>query len=170
MPLSEKQIDRLKFLLREVWESTDDKKTQIGLFRDELANVQSAEELHQFALCYNWDDGAERLESVINHPLCDQGTALLVFWVGEPWCFYAPADRPAAEHGSRPTYNLLKLIEQKYLANEFKKQTIKVDPSKIDGLNYLKIQADWQREGYKWIPLGMTWPSSGQTVARLKGL
>lgn len=162
MALSSKQRSRVDLLREGVW-GKPSKSASIQAFKRALRDVESPEELHQFVTTCNWDDGMEALELVLKHPQCDQGTALLMYWLGEPWCFAEP---PKPKGVNRPVYDLLMLIEDLYLAGKFKNQTIKVDPQNIDGFNYLKIQADWQRDGYKRIPLGMTWPSPGKTLKR----
>lgn len=49
-----------------------------------LAQTTDARELHAFAYLWNWDNGVEPLRAVIEHPCCDLGTAMMVFWLGEP--------------------------------------------------------------------------------------
>lgn len=47
-----------------------------------IEDLQTKEELHAVADNYNWDDSSDALYAFIDHPLCDAGTALLLFWKG----------------------------------------------------------------------------------------
>ena len=48
-----------------------------------VEELQTKEEIHAVADNYNWDNyGVKSLYAFIEHPLCDAGTALLLFWKG----------------------------------------------------------------------------------------
>ena len=47
-------------------------------------SITDPAELHYLADGYNWDDGPELLEWIVSSPLCDQGTAALIFWRAQP--------------------------------------------------------------------------------------
>ncbi|ACA86783.1 DUF4274 domain-containing protein [Shewanella woodyi] len=48
-----------------------------------IEELQSIEEIHAVADNYNWDNNCiKSLYAFIDHPLCDAGTALLLFWKG----------------------------------------------------------------------------------------
>src|SRR5689334_7803455 len=49
-----------------------------------LAAVRSPKVLHLVASAYNWDDGFEIPFAILRSPLCDFGTALMLFWHAEP--------------------------------------------------------------------------------------
>lgn len=48
-------------------------------FREFLASVANPLELHLLADRYNWDMGTGALLDIVRHPLCDLGTALMVY-------------------------------------------------------------------------------------------
>ncbi|QVM93851.1 DUF4274 domain-containing protein [Pseudomonas entomophila] len=50
-----------------------------------VADLQSKEELHYVASHLNWDDGLIAPRAILAHPLCDAGTALLLYWYGQGW-------------------------------------------------------------------------------------
>ena len=92
--------------------------------------VDTREKLHIFATHYNWDDGFEIPKWIINHPLCDRGTALMMYWCVAPGYFSKYADRKEI-----PTtgwhiqqYDLLQEIEEKYLMGFYKHNTILINP------------------------------------------
>ena len=43
---------------------------------------------HQVALTWNWDNGTELLDWILDQPQCDRGTAIAIYLAGEP-DFYA---------------------------------------------------------------------------------
>src|SRR5712691_6236599 len=47
-------------------------------------NQATPDEWHQVAWNWNWDSGVEALQWIIRQPMCDRGTALLVYWMGGP--------------------------------------------------------------------------------------
>ncbi|WP_417761656.1 DUF4274 domain-containing protein [Shewanella sp.] len=61
-----------------------------------ISQLQSMEELHYVAANLNWDDGITAAQAIINHPLCDAGTALLLYWRGQGY-WYSKPNSPAAE-------------------------------------------------------------------------
>ncbi len=46
-----------------------------------VQRLKTSSELHQFVLNYNPNDGLLPLWSIIENPLCDQGTALCIYWL-----------------------------------------------------------------------------------------
>lgn len=61
-----------------------------------INQLQSMEELHYVAANLNWDDGITAAQAIINHPLCDAGTALLLYWRGQGY-WYSKPDSPTVE-------------------------------------------------------------------------
>lgn len=59
---------------------------------------QGAEELHKVALARNWDRGTWPLRYIVDRPDCDKGTALTIFFSGEP-------DRYAAHNAGGPYHD-----------------------------------------------------------------
>ena len=50
-------------------------------------SLTTAEQLHQFALNYNPNDGVIPLLAVVRHPRCDAGTATFIYWLFEDLLF-----------------------------------------------------------------------------------
>lgn len=72
----------------------------------------SSEELHYLASIHNWDDDPTVLYWIIKSPKCDMGTAIMIFWLAEPDCYFkyvtAPVEEPDLE-----VWQLLQLILEK---------------------------------------------------------
>lgn len=119
--LTSEQQARVRFLLDE-WDS-------IESFAKTLELVESSSEIHEFAKHYNWDYGLEPLKLVLNHPLCDRGTALEIYWLGQPEYYSGFSTIDDIPSCNRDGYLLLKLIES-LLLNEysFRYNNIHVDP------------------------------------------
>jgi len=93
--------------------------------------LQDPVELHALAFSWNWDAGFEPLFGIIRHPLCDRGTALLVYWYASPvWVYQAYADESEiAGAYERQRYRLIKEIEEKYTAGFYRNQRFRFDPN-----------------------------------------
>lgn len=105
--------------------------------------LNTPEKLHEFAARYNWDDGLEVPRWIVNHPLCDRGTALMMYWLAGPryYCQYATRDDVPHSGWNLQHYDLLREIEEKYLNGFYQHQTILFNP-RHDLLNGM--------EGYDW--------------------
>jgi hypothetical protein len=118
-----------RFLLGE-WDTAEDPRALLGAVTD-------AEELHRMALQFNWDCGCAELRLIVEHPMCDEGTALLVFWPGQPGWHRErrPSELPPSE---REVWLLQQLIEQRYAAGAYSRARFRVDPHNICGHDLLK--------------------------------
>lgn len=64
-----------------------DDGTTASQWASAIAALDSAEALQRLAYVYNWDDGFEVPTAIANHPKCDLGTALDLFWLAEALCW-----------------------------------------------------------------------------------
>jgi len=55
--------------------------------------ASAATQLQQAALDHNWDDGLALPTELANHPHCDLGVAMLLFWLAEGTYWYAKTSR-----------------------------------------------------------------------------
>ena len=127
MPLTEPQLQRVKRMVRDEWESEDE------LFRF-FDTVTDPEELHLYADGFNWSGGVETLRHVVQHRLCDRGTALLIYWRGSPGYMAQFADRSETRNPDQADhFDLLQEIEQKVIANQFASRRFHYDPKNDRG-------------------------------------
>ena len=172
--MTDKQRNRVHYLLNGSWPIVDgwtsgsprnvevdpDPEEYARRFPEVLLSVEDPAELHQFALNYNWDDGWGYLDQVVSSPLCDQGTALLIFWLSEPTMFYQPERE--LEQWEVERHRLIKKIETKYLVEGFASRKIRVDPTDLFGMDYV---ADSEGEvGFENIPEELKRASPGVAV------
>lgn len=106
--------------------------------------LSSAPELHYLADLYNWDDGVEVLNWIIESPFCDLGTAKLIFWEADPIYYtrYATLEEAGLD---LDTLALLFKIIHYYNSGKFKKAIIKYNPAS-NNPNFKQTAA-----GAKWI-------------------
>jgi hypothetical protein len=89
----------------------------------------SAIELHILACFWNWDCGWEGLKAIVESPVCDPATALLIFWAGRPadyfddWMTAADPEEMDVEHR-----DLLLDIQERYVRGDFGVSRIAFDP------------------------------------------
>ena len=127
MALSEAQMRRVERMCRDEWESEDELWKFFDLSTD-------PEELHLYANGFHWDGGIETLRRVIRHPLCDRGTALLIYWRAGPRWFAQYKDRSEAYNPDvGDQFDFLLEIEQKVRAGEFKTYRYPYDPKNDKG-------------------------------------
>jgi hypothetical protein len=168
--LTRRQIRRILFLLYAYWENDDspgegiDETDNFAERRAEvLAEVETPEELHIFSMAYNWDDGEEFLQRVIDHPLCDQGTGLMLFWLAEPALLYGWEAEAKKTTVWRETLAFIKKVQIKYLENGFGNHSVKVDPRNMFGVDHTKPEAG--ATGMDLVPEIMKLPSPGEPVS-----
>jgi len=71
---------------------------------EEITALTNSVELHQFAWNYNWgDDNWVYLNWIVRNPLCDKGTALLLYWKHVPRWYYGKYGRWERERKSDRT-------------------------------------------------------------------
>lgn len=75
----------------------------------ELFKTLNSYEQFYLAEIYNWDDGSEVLKWIIESPICDKGTASLIFWSAEP-DFYFDYTEQTIDDYEKDTFDLLQLI------------------------------------------------------------
>lgn len=96
--------------------------------REQFDKIDNPLELHFIACFYNWDDGEEVLEWIVNNPLCDQGTAKMIFWRSQPSFYtqFATADEADYESGM---FELVRTIMDKLEQGFYRNAEIGYDPS-----------------------------------------
>ena len=139
MALSESQLQRVRRMSQDEWESEDE-------FRQFFETITDAEELHLFADDFNWDTGVEELRRVIRHPLCDRGTAFLIYWRGSPGWYARYSDRSQTDNPDDAIhYDLLLEIEQKIIGGRFHSYRFRYDPKNDRGHDMTEVHSKAKR-------------------------
>jgi hypothetical protein len=138
MALTPEQAERVRYLAEDEWgSSSEDEAAQWANF-DHVLGEMSAEELHAFVDRMNWDGGgADRLTRVLAHPLCDRGTALIIYWRARPTFYIKYGTRERVRDKLWPSaladYDMLRDIEQRFQAGDFTTANIPYDPANDGG-------------------------------------
>ena len=134
--LNPEQIARIEYLATDKWvvdDNSADSASRSWQNFQRVLDQMSSVELHHFASNFNWDCGVEELEAVIDHPSCDAGTALMIYWLRQPATRYRMAARRKTLDESNDVVKLLRNIETKIENNAFRSNMIACDPTNIMG-------------------------------------
>ncbi|MEM7297691.1 MAG: DUF4274 domain-containing protein [Bacteroidota bacterium] len=149
------QKDRARLLEENFFEySFDDREPDQQLFNQ----ITNPAELHFIADLYNWDDGTEVLEWIVDSDLCDEGTAKLIFWRAEPQDFTSCESVVDVGFMGEDVYKLLRKIIRNFEDGIYKKATIAYDPAMDVDLNYKNPKEKWA------IPEYLKQPTKGQSI------
>ncbi|MCE9647411.1 MAG: DUF4274 domain-containing protein [Chloroflexi bacterium] len=90
--------------------------------------IKTSRQLHEYMSKYNWDFGTEIPYWAIRNPLCDRGTALMIYWMAGAGYFCRYKSRDDIPSYKTERYDLILEIEGNYLSNFYTKNDIKFDP------------------------------------------
>lgn len=90
-----------------------------------LRETTDPNELHAFAHIWNWDNGTESLRTLVGHPCCDLGTAMMVFWSAEPEVFLLEKEYLEA---NGEEVRLLRTIQDRVEAGSYRTASIAFEP------------------------------------------
>ncbi|PHR97441.1 MAG: hypothetical protein COA78_27620 [Blastopirellula sp.] len=88
-----------------------------------VERLETSAELHQFVLNYNSNDGLLPLWTIAKNPVCDQGTALCIYWLLGDFAM----NREAYHEKIDPNWNgvgLIEEIEQRYTDGFYTEQKV----------------------------------------------
>lgn len=91
-----------------------------------LGNIKTPEALYIYAYNYNWDNGFEIPEKIINQKYCDLSTALMIFYKSDGFRYLQEKDNKIEGFE-----NWIKFIEKLYLKivnDTYQKSDIKFEP------------------------------------------
>lgn len=99
------------------------------LEKSKFQELNTSEELHYLSTYWNWDNGVQVLQWIIESPLCSEATALEIFWLAQPQdlqCY--KLDMILNDTSKNDMFNLIKIILKNYPNNFYQKTTINFDP------------------------------------------
>ncbi|MBL8808662.1 MAG: DUF4274 domain-containing protein [Planctomycetaceae bacterium] len=137
----------------------------VNSFRRRIKVIRDPVELHQIAVlaCKTglWHDaGFQWPQSIANHPHCDAGTGLMLYWMESPENVYKFGTCVDSDESGIAHLEYIRSIEFNYLHGTYRTSKIRfappVSPSRRRNLDQ-----------YRWIPSGMLIPSPGGKVKTL---
>jgi Domain of unknown function (DUF4274) len=90
--------------------------------------IRTSYQLHSYMTKYNWDFGLEIPYWAIRNPLCDRGTALMIYWMAGAGYFCRFKYRSDVPAYKLDRYDLIVEIEEKYISNFYTRNDIKFVP------------------------------------------
>jgi hypothetical protein len=106
--------------------------------------LQTPEEIHVYADKFNWDSSLESLYWILENPLCELGTAVMLYWKATPLYFYEKYESREKFAEQKPsyytdedwfkTYDLIKIIEKKFDEDFYKTRVIQYSVSKDENM------------------------------------
>lgn len=104
-----------------------------------------AKALHLDALTHNWDDGVAELQRLVDHPACDLGTALAIYWMGAPGFDQQYVRASEVDGWRRETFSFLRKLERRLLKRDFATAGILFNP-RFDRTTLADQGHDWTAE------------------------
>lgn len=90
--------------------------------------LNSAEQYY-LADLYNWDDGVQVLDWIVDSPRCDKGTAVMIFWKAEPDFYFDYTEETIGEW-EKDVWMLLQKILKKIRSGAFARSRFAFNPAK----------------------------------------
>jgi hypothetical protein len=98
-----------------------------------VSQLRSAEELQHYLLQYNWNDGFGVPLLIAEHPECDLGVAMALFWLADGPRFYTE------EGGTKTWKDFCKLLADRILTAHYKARQTSFDPP-VGRVELLKLK------------------------------
>ncbi|MEL6297756.1 MAG: DUF4274 domain-containing protein [Pseudomonadota bacterium] len=90
------------------------------------SGARDPRELHVFVDTFNWDQGTDDLAAILQNPVCEAATALMIYWRASPE-FYLDHP-PAADEPIPEELALIRSIEHRYANGAFQRGICSYDP------------------------------------------
>jgi hypothetical protein len=161
MALSALQRRRVAWLIDGHLADDYDEAAHEARWERQFAAISSPEELFLYASDSHPNQSPREWLRLLDSPLCDSGTALLIFWRNSPVYYYG--DEPAGGW-DRERYDLVREIERRYRAGEYPSAAVRFDPASFKGSDFL---AAHRPEELERVPEVMRRPSPGEPVPPL---
>lgn len=118
-----------------------------------LGNIKTPEALYIYAYNYNWDNGFEIPEKIINQKYCDLSTALMIFYKSDGFRYLQEKDNKIEGFE-----NWIKFVEKLYLKivnDTYQKSDIKFEPP-LSKVQIYKLNKLLKRPEHIFIePIGL---------------
>lgn len=163
MALTAQQRKRVAWLIDGHLADDYDEATFDARWNREFAALSTPEELFLFASESHPSQEPAEWRRVLDHPLCDQGTALLIFWRNSP--VYCYGDEPAGGWGhNRERYELVREIAGRCAAGEYPSAVVRFDPANFKRFSFFAGHTAAELER---VPAHIRIPSPGKPVPPL---
>jgi hypothetical protein len=130
---------------------------------DLLRRVDSPLQLHYLPQIVNWDSGwtSEIVNWILEHSLCDAGTALLIYWLNDPQFFKKHERAGTLPKWAAEGYALHKKCETLYMSGRFSSGLVRYNPRNGGDL---PVQPERDSAEDLLIPQALKTPSPGEDI------
>ena len=94
---------------------------------EEISKIDNSEDLHRIILQYNWDDGFELPQKIIDNKNCELSTALAVFELSDGLSYLEEKSEPVSDY-KKDWFDFVSNLYNRILNGEFPKGDIKFKP------------------------------------------
>jgi hypothetical protein len=138
------------------WKEGEDPE---GSLRALVARIDSPEELWFAVIAKEWDMDENEFDPVLDHPLCDRGIALMIYWLSAPDYYYWKLEngRSLSEHEIK-RWTAIKRLEEKLLTGFLDERTA-FDPTAF--IQHSCKAPDDYRPGIRLMPELLKRPTNG---------
>ena len=161
MTLSILQRRRVAWLIDGHLADDYDEASHEARWETHFAAISSPGEMFLYASESHPGQSPREWRRVLDNPLCDMGSALLIFWRNAP--VYCYGDEPAGGW-DQEWFDLVREIERRYSAGEYPSAIVRFDPASFKGINFL---AGHPATDLERVPEHMRRPSPGEPVPPL---
>ncbi len=113
----------------------------------QIRETDNAELLHTIAEDYNYDDGLEIPEIIVNNPFCELATALTIFCDAGGYDYLDEEGREGLKRSDKDVYGFLDSLHGRIRNNEFQVGDLTFDPqlTKVQIYKFKKYadEKDW---------------------------
>ena len=114
---------------------------------EEISKIDNPEDLHRIILNYNWDDGFELPQKVLDNKNCETTTALTIFFLAEGDEFLQEKSKSAYDE---EWYSFVYNLYKKIIDGKFKQGEIKFAPP-LNKLQIYKLKKVLENEEFIFI-------------------
>lgn len=146
---------RLKLIRDNFFEFSFESEEEVVPSFEIFQSLSSAE---QYILVkeYNWDDGTQVLNWIIDSEKCDRGTATMMFWLAEPDFYFDYQTEEDIDEWARDVWRLLQRIVGRFRSNDFTSSRFGFIPTRQG------YQTDWDSATGIWeLPLSLVKGNEG---------
>ncbi|MES2569998.1 MAG: DUF4274 domain-containing protein [Verrucomicrobiota bacterium] len=161
---NESQKLRLQKLAEYKWYNPgDDDATILAKLSRLMSEIETPEELVYSAIVKIWSFEDESIWFILDHPICDYGIALRIYWMCQPDFFYRLIEKgEELEEDEKQKWEMIKQIEARLLSGYYKQKNVAFDPS--DAVGRAISDADPYRPGLRLIPQELKAESFGEVI------
>jgi hypothetical protein len=126
--LTREQRRRLDSLAAYDW--CEEGEDSDAILRALVASMDSPEELWFAVIAKVWDLAENELDPILDHPLCDRGIALMIYWCSAPHYYWQREKGRTLDEHEMKSWTAIKRLEERLLTG-YSDEKIAFDPTEF---------------------------------------